>query len=136
MQEYFLHFLWQYGLFDTRSAVTTCGQPIHFDFRGIHNPNSGPDISEARIRICPMDWIGQVEIHIHASDWLKHNHQTDKAYDNVILHVVLQVYQKLDTYPNQAHQYHPKNQKIKIHKGIDLYNFYQLCLYKSNKNYP
>jgi hypothetical protein len=89
MQEYFLHFLWQYGLFDTRSAVTTCGQPIHFDFRGIHNPNSGPDFSEARIRIGPMDWIGQVEIHIHASDWLKHNHQTDKAYDNVILHVVL-----------------------------------------------
>jgi hypothetical protein len=89
MQEYFLHFLWQYGLFDTQNLTTTDGQAIRLDFRGIHNPNSGPDFSEARIRIGSMDWVGQVEIHVHASDWLKHNHQTDKAYDNVILHVVL-----------------------------------------------
>jgi hypothetical protein len=89
MQEYFLHFLWQYGLFDTQNLTTTDGQAIRTDFRGVHNPNSGPDFSEARIRIGNIDWVGQVEIHIHASDWLKHNHQSDAAYDNVILHVVL-----------------------------------------------
>lgn len=89
MQEYFLHFLWQYGLFDTQNLTTTDGQAIRPDFRGVHNPNSGPDFSEARIRIGNIDWVGQVEIHIHASDWLKHNHHTDAAYDNVILHAVL-----------------------------------------------
>jgi len=89
MQEHFLHFLWQYGLFDTQNLSTTDGLAMCPDYRGVHNANSGPDFSEARIRIGNMDWVGQVEIHINASDWLKHNHQTDKAYDNVILHVVL-----------------------------------------------
>ncbi|MEK0421187.1 MAG: hypothetical protein RLZZ161_1038 [Bacteroidota bacterium] len=89
MEEYFLHFLWQYGLFDTQNLITTDGLLIRPDFRGTHNLNSGPDFSEARIRVGNIDWVGQVEIHVNASDWLKHNHQNDKAYDNVILHVVL-----------------------------------------------
>ena len=48
----------------------------------------GRIFSEARLKIGAMEWAGQVEIHLKSSDWLRHGHQTDSAYGNVILHVV------------------------------------------------
>jgi hypothetical protein len=56
---------------------------------GQYNPvESGPDFSNAKIKINDIIWFGNVEIHIKSSDWYKHNHHKDPAYDNVILHVV------------------------------------------------
>jgi len=33
--------------------------------------------------------IGDVEIHIRATDWVAHQHHTDMRYNNVVLHIVL-----------------------------------------------
>ncbi|MEE9349783.1 MAG: DUF2851 family protein, partial [Flavobacteriaceae bacterium] len=55
---------------------------------GIHNLNAGPDFFNAKIKINNQLWAGNVELHIKSSDWYVHNHELDKAYDSVILHVV------------------------------------------------
>jgi hypothetical protein len=72
------------------NLLSTQGEPIIINHFGQHNNHAGPDFLETQIRIGDTLWAGNVEMHVLASDWLKHQHQEDKAYDNVILHVVLE----------------------------------------------
>lgn len=88
MREDFLHYLWQFKKFAFAKAKTTHHQAIEILKVGHHNLLAGPDFFDARIRIDETIWVGNVEIHSKASDWYRHNHETDPAYDNVILHVV------------------------------------------------
>lgn len=88
--EDFLHYLWKFRLFDWKDLHTTSKDPVEIISTGIHNKNAGPDFEHARIRIGETVWVGNVEIHLYSSDWDKHQHSSDKAYDNVILHVVFQ----------------------------------------------
>lgn len=88
MKEAFLHYVWQFQYFDKRDLATVEGEPIQVIQPGLLNTHSGPDFSNAKVRIGPMSWAGTVEMHLKSSDWVAHNHETDKAYENVILHVV------------------------------------------------
>jgi len=88
LQEDFLHYVWRFKQFDLQDLKTTDGQPIHvFDF-GEYNTDGGADFVNAKIQIDETVWAGNVEIHTQASEWYKHQHQNNRAYDNVILHVV------------------------------------------------
>jgi hypothetical protein len=86
--ESFLHYVWQFQYFDRHSLCTTSGEAISVFNPGQRNPHAGPDFFNARIKIDDMEWIGSVEIHIYASGWIEHKHNTDAAYENVVLHVV------------------------------------------------
>lgn len=66
----------------------TDGVDIEVIDPGKHNPDSGPDFFNSKIRINGTEWVGNVEIHVKASDWYRHGHDSDPAYENVILHVV------------------------------------------------
>src|SRR5690606_14763368 len=55
---------------------------------GEQNFNSGPDFFNSKLKIDNQLWAGNVEIHLKSSDWYLHNHENDKNYNNVILHVV------------------------------------------------
>lgn len=88
MKEDFLHFLWKYKLFNTLELKTTEGENLTVVKPGTHNFHSGPDFSNAQIKIGDKLWNGNVEIHIKSSDWYQHSHQNDSAYKNVVLHVV------------------------------------------------
>jgi len=88
MKEDFLHYIWKHKLFFQDKLETTEGEKILIESVGTHNIDAGPDFFNAKIKIGKTLWAGNVEIHLHSSDWQKHNHHIDKAYDNTILHVV------------------------------------------------
>lgn len=86
--EAILHFIWKFKLFSNLALQTEDEDDIQVLSVGTHNLDSGPDFYNARVKIGETIWVGNVEIHIKSSDWLKHQHHKDKAYDNVVLHVV------------------------------------------------
>ncbi|WP_339611605.1 DUF2851 family protein [uncultured Planktosalinus sp.] len=88
MQEDFLHHIWKFQKFSKAAMKTEEGEAIEIVHQGTHNFNSGPDFFNSQIRIGNQLWVGNVEIHLKSSDWYAHHHETDIAYDNVILHVV------------------------------------------------
>jgi len=85
--EEFLQYLWRFRLLQT-PLFCVSGEPVMVIHPGEHNRDGGPDFINARIQIGGTLWAGNVEIHLRASDWFRHLHQEDPAYQNVILHVV------------------------------------------------
>lgn len=86
--EHLLHYVWKHKLFPLKVLQTTEGLPVEVIDSGLQNPNAGPDFFNAKLKIDGTLWVGNIEIHTHSSDWLRHGHDKDKAYDSVILHVV------------------------------------------------
>lgn len=87
MTEAFLQYVWQHRLLEG-PLVTTEGLPVVVERPGELNRDAGPDFLDSRLVIGGLHWAGNVEVHTRASDWNQHGHSDDKAYNNVILHVV------------------------------------------------
>ncbi len=88
MNEDFVVFLWKHRKISKTPLKTVCGKNLELISPGQENHNSGPDFLAAMVRIDHTLWAGNVEIHVRSSQWFAHNHHKDKAYDNIILHVV------------------------------------------------
>ncbi|MGO3183329.1 MAG: DUF2851 family protein [Aequorivita sp.] len=88
MKEDFLHYVWKFQKFDVGEFYTSNNESLHIQNQGSHNLDSGPDFFNSQIELGGQLWAGNVEIHIKSSDWYAHGHETDSAFDNVILHVV------------------------------------------------
>jgi hypothetical protein len=86
--EDFLHYIWQHKLFYTQGLTTTDNENVEVIDTGIRNTNAGPDFFNAKIKIDNKTWAGNVEIHLQSSDWIRHGHDKNAAYDSVILHIV------------------------------------------------
>lgn len=80
-------YIWKHGLCG-RNFRTVDGEEITVVTPGQLNEDAGPDFFNARIKRGETEWCGNIEIHVKASDWYRHGHQNDPAYDNIILHVV------------------------------------------------
>lgn len=88
MQESFLHYIWQFQYFDKNDLRISSGEKLEVFSQGTLNGNSGPDFSNAKIKLAEMEWAGSVEIHVNSGSWYDHHHDADPAYENVVLHVV------------------------------------------------
>ncbi|MDX5430625.1 MAG: DUF2851 family protein, partial [Bacteroidota bacterium] len=88
MNEALLSYFWKLQRFRKDTLCTTDGEPISVVYPGLLNQDSGPDFLHARLKIGATLWVGNVELHVKSSDWLKHGHAADPMYDSLILHVV------------------------------------------------
>jgi hypothetical protein len=88
MKEQLFHFIWQNKLYNTKGLTTACGSQLQIVDVGKHNKDGGPDFLQAKIKIDDVILLGNIELHINASDWKLHKHTGDQKYQNVILHVV------------------------------------------------
>lgn len=85
--EKLLHYVWQHRLYPPTPLTTDDGRRVDVIDPGLPNNNAGPDFFNAKVKVDGTLWVGNVEIHDRASDWRRHHHDTDPAYDNVVLHV-------------------------------------------------
>lgn len=83
-----MQYVWQHRLWPCRQMLTVDGRVVQVIDQGRLNTDAGPDFFNAKVKIGGEMWAGDVEIHVRASDWHRHGHHNDRAYDSVILHVV------------------------------------------------
>lgn len=86
--EALMQYVWQFRLWPSEYMVTNDGRRVHVIDPGLQNNDAGPDFFNAKIVIDGQQWVGNVEMHVRASDWTRHGHDKDRAYDTVVLHVV------------------------------------------------
>ena len=86
--EELMQYVWAHRLWPADGMSTVDGRPVQVLDPGCLNRNAGPDFFNAKVKIDGRIWCGNVEIHVRATDWHRHGHHHDRAYDSVILHVV------------------------------------------------
>ena len=120
IREELLHHIWKFRLFDARDLATVDGRSIDIMRPGNQSADAGPDFLNARIGIDALQLVGNIELHVKASDWLRHKHQSDPAYANIILHVVYEndLDEPLGDFPTLELRHRISNQILTQYKGL------------------
>jgi hypothetical protein len=88
LSEELIYYVWSNKTFGHNNLKTTVGETVEIVSYGTRNYSSGPDFLNGKVKINGILWAGNIEMHVRSSDWVKHKHDNDPAYKNVILHVV------------------------------------------------
>lgn len=87
MQEAALYSIWQ-QLAKSAETVNIDGRRLTVLQAGRLNQSRGPDFLSSRFLLDDIVYQGDVECHLRRQDWYSHGHHLDRAYANVLLHVV------------------------------------------------
>lgn len=120
--EKLLHYVWKHKILPLKQLTTTDGRELEIIDPGMHNNNQGPDFFNAKVRIGETMWAGNVEIHTRSSDWFRHGHEQDPAYNNTILHVTGVADCEVETQDGK----HPAQLVLDIPEHV-LTNYNELC---------
>lgn len=130
MKEEYLHFLWSHKLLPFHKLQLVSGETVHIIEPGWLNTDSGPDFFSGKIKLDGITWTGNIEFHVNASDWYKHGHQNDSAYENVILHVVYNYDKKV--FVNDL-----ELPTVEIKKHVDQHHYKRyLNIFKKDQELP
>ena len=80
--------LWEGQRFPREALLTTAGVPLRAVYRGRRNGGAGPDFRDAIIASSHELLQGDIELHVRSSDFRRHGHHLDSAYDGLALHLV------------------------------------------------
>ena len=80
--------IWEGQRFPPQALATVDGQPLTVLYRGLPGRGPGPDFRDAVIETPRSTLRGDVELHLRASDFRRHGHHRDPAYDGLALHLV------------------------------------------------
>ena len=128
MTEDYLHLLWKSKRVPFHKISPINAKEIIVKNSGEHNESQkGPDFTFGSVNIDGIDFYGNIEIHVKSSDWYRHQHQSDNAYNNVILHVVY-------VYDKPVYQNGVLLPTIELKSHIDKEHFLKYQLGKLNKS--
>jgi len=78
--------VWAARALPAGALVTTGGAQLQVIYPGRRNGGAGPDFNGALVADASGRVLaGDVEVHLHADDWIAHGHRADPAYNNVLL---------------------------------------------------
>jgi len=80
--------LWDGQRFPPQALTTAAGQPLRVLYRGRRGGGPGPDFRDAVIEAPWGTLKGDVELHVRTSDFRRHGHHRDPAYNRLALHLV------------------------------------------------
>ena len=80
--------LWEGQRFPPQALTTAAGPALRVIYRGRRGGASGPDYRDAVIHAPWGTLKGDVELHVRSSDFRRHGHHRDPAYNRVALHLV------------------------------------------------
>ncbi|MPZ47876.1 MAG: DUF2851 family protein [Dehalococcoidia bacterium] len=80
--------IWEGQAFPPEALTTADGRPVRVVLPGRLNTGPGPDFRDAIIGLDGEERGGDIELHVRASSFQAHGHNSDPAYDRLVLHVV------------------------------------------------